>query len=77
MGFDEVAGWVVAVFFDCRVDARFLSTVFFLDVVAGLLVCGGHSSACRRPSHFSLLAQREVTKRNGLLESADPTSLGA
>ncbi len=24
------------------------------------------SVACRRPSHFSLLAQREVTKRNGL-----------
>jgi hypothetical protein len=43
--------------------------------VASLLACGVLSSACRRPSHFSLLAQREVTKRNGLVESADPTSL--
>jgi hypothetical protein len=25
------------------------------------------SVACRRPSHFSLLAQREVAKRNGLV----------
>jgi hypothetical protein len=79
-----------------------------LAFVASLLACGGLSGACRRPSHFSLLAHatagsggerrsrpegrraepvpdlirecpesREVTKRNGLFESADPTSLDA
>ena len=37
-----------------------------LDWVARLLACGGLSDACRRPSSFSLLAQREVAKRNGL-----------
>jgi hypothetical protein len=31
-----------------------------------LLACGGLSGACRRPSSFSLLTQREGTKRNGL-----------
>jgi hypothetical protein len=36
--------------------------------VATGLACGGLSDACRRPSHFSLLAQREVTKRNGLTQ---------
>jgi len=39
--------------------------------VARLLACGGLSCACRRPSSFSLLAQREGTKRNGL--SSPPT----
>jgi hypothetical protein len=37
-----------------------------LDWAARLLACGGLSDACRRPSDFSLLAQREVAKRNGL-----------
>ena len=32
------------------------------------------SVACRRPSYLSLLAQREVTQRNGLIQSADTTS---
>jgi hypothetical protein len=39
---------------------------FLLMWVARLLTCGGLSDACRRPSYFSLLAQREVAKRNGL-----------
>ena len=34
--------------------------------VARLLACGGLSLACRPASYFSLLAQREVAKRNGL-----------
>jgi len=38
------------------------------------LACGGLSAACRRPSHFSLLAQREVTKRNGLTQLDGVTS---
>jgi hypothetical protein len=42
-----------------------------LCVVARLLACGGLSDTCRRPSSFSLLAQREGTKRNGL--SSPPT----
>src|SRR5579859_1880048 len=29
------------------------------------LACGGLPTSCRRPGHFSLLAQRKVTKRNG------------
>jgi hypothetical protein len=49
---------------------------FMVGLVARLLACGGLSDACRRPSYFSLLAQREVAKRNGLIEPADPTSLG-
>ncbi|MDE2087410.1 MAG: hypothetical protein KGI63_09265, partial [Xanthomonadaceae bacterium] len=32
------------------------------------------SDACRRPSYFSLLAQREITQRNGLIQSAAITS---
>ena len=32
------------------------------------------SVACRRPSHLSLLAQSKVAQRNGLVQSADPTS---
>ena len=32
------------------------------------------SVACRRPSYLSLPAQREVTQRNGLIQSADTTS---
>jgi hypothetical protein len=35
-------------------------------IAVGWLACRGLSSAYRRPSHFSLLAQRKVTKRNGL-----------
>jgi hypothetical protein len=42
-----------------------------LALVARLLACGGLSCACRRPSYFSLRAQREVAKRNGL--SSPPT----
>ncbi|ULU25132.1 hypothetical protein DYST_02055 [Dyella terrae] len=34
-------------------------------VVAIWLACGGLSTSCRRPSHFSLLAQRKVTQRKG------------
>jgi hypothetical protein len=45
--------------------------VFCIGWVARLLACGGLSDACRRPSYFSLLAQREVAKRNGL--SSPPT----
>ena len=44
------------------------------DVVGGWLACGGLSSACRRPSYLSLLAQRDVTQRNGLW---DPPTLQA
>jgi hypothetical protein len=40
--------------------------LFLYGLVARLLACGGLSDACRRPSYFSLLAQREVAKRNGL-----------
>ena len=29
------------------------------------LACGGLPTSCRRPGHFSLLAQRKVTKRKG------------
>jgi hypothetical protein len=42
-----------------------------LGLVARLLTCGGLSGACRRLSYFSLLAQREVAKRNG--PSSPPT----
>ena len=37
-----------------------------VGLVARLLACGGLSLACRPASYFSLLAQREVAKRNGL-----------
>jgi hypothetical protein len=44
-----------------------LSRVFVLVGCAATgLVCRGLSNAYRRPSHFSLRAQRKVTKRNGL-----------
>ena len=39
--------------------------------LATWLACGGLSDAYRRPSHFSLLAQREVTKRNGLTQPGE------
>jgi hypothetical protein len=39
---------------------------FWIGLVARLLACGGLSLACRPASYFSLLAQREVAKRNGL-----------
>jgi hypothetical protein len=48
-----------------------LGVAFDVGWVARLLACGGLSDACRRPSSFSLLAQREGTKRNGL--SSPPT----
>jgi hypothetical protein len=59
------------------VGARLQQSFACIGAIARWLACSGLSVACRRPSHFSLLAQREVTKRNGLFESADPTSLGA
>jgi hypothetical protein len=58
-GWDE--GWVL----------RRPSWGVIFGVVARWLACGGLSDACRRPSYFSLLAQREVAKRNGL--SSPPT----
>ena len=42
------------------------SLAFCIGLVARLLTCGGLSLACRPASYFSLLAQREVAKRNGL-----------
>jgi hypothetical protein len=44
---------------------------FSFGLVARWLACGGLSLACRPASSFSLLAQREGTKRNGL--SSPPT----
>jgi hypothetical protein len=44
---------------------------FGFGLVARWLACGGLSLACRPASHFSLRAQREVAKRNGL--SSTPT----
>src|SRR5579859_4409888 len=38
---------------------------FGCDVIASLLACRGLPTSCRRPGHFSLLAQRKVTKRKG------------
>jgi hypothetical protein len=55
---------------DMRVWTDLFGVLFgvahWFEVVASLLACGGLSDACRRPSSFSLLAQREGTKRNGL-----------
>jgi hypothetical protein len=55
---------------DMRVWTDLFGVLFgaahFLCVVARWLACGGLSDACRRPSSFSLRAQREGTKRNGL-----------
>jgi hypothetical protein len=50
--------------------------VFCVGLVARWLACGGLSDACRRPSSFSLLAQREGTKRNGLLNTPTLQALG-
>jgi hypothetical protein len=52
-------------------DALHGAWLYGVGLVARWLACGGLSDACRRPSPFSLLAQREGTKRNGL--SSPPT----
>jgi hypothetical protein len=49
-----------------QAGAQWLRFVAMRCVIARLLACAaGVSSACQRPSHFSLLAQRKVTQRNG------------
>ena len=60
--------------FGCRPMRRLRRAFARSDVVDGWLACGGLSSACRRPSYLSLLAQRDVTQRNGLW---DPPTLQA
>ncbi len=42
-----------------------VALTFGVRVVATWLACRGLSNRCRGPSHFSLLAQRKVTKRKG------------
>ena len=43
--------------------------------LATWLACRGLSDCCRSPSHFSLLAQREVTQRKGLGEHVGAKSV--
>src|SRR3569623_588926 len=45
--------------------------------VATWLACRGLPIACRRSGHFSLRAQRKVTKRNGLAQPGVTKKLGA
>jgi hypothetical protein len=53
-----------------------LDLAFGVGLVARLLTCGGLSLACRPASYFSLLAQREVAKRNGLWSPPTLQALG-